>query len=154
MRVSKETLYFKGKVKNHDSMTNPENGWVEGLYFQDLCGGEIKHFIRSGEMIWEVIPESIHQQLPLKDTDGNILCDGDIVNILCNDGSNANCLIGFNKDDMAWGLMEAHYYKLMKEGHYKIDDFRNTFLLNCFKGDTVIRIMGNIFENEKLLMSE
>lgn len=38
-------IKFRGKVKNHNPMTNPENGWVEGYYFQDLTQGEMRSYI-------------------------------------------------------------------------------------------------------------
>ena len=53
---------------------------------------------------------------------------------------------------MGWGLMEAHYYKFMKEGNFKDASFNNIFLQNCINHDTVIRILGNVYDNERLLM--
>lgn len=147
----KKQWIFKGKVKDNNPMTNPSSGWVTGFYYQDLCQAEIKHFIRSGEMIWEVIPESVHIQTPVKDSDGNIIFDGDILNVMCNDGSQANCLMGFDEERVGWGLMEGHYFAGWKEGYFD-ESYNNTFLTNCLNHDTVIRIIGNIYDNEKLLI--
>ena len=148
---------FRGKVVHHDPMTNPENGYVEGFYYEDLCQDKegkpvIKGFIRSGEMIWEVIIETVDIQTPCKDSDGRHIFSGDIVNVMFNDGSNANCLVGFDTASLGWGLMEAHHYRLQKEGYFKEDSYNNTFLQNCLKADAAIRIIGNIHENENLLM--
>lgn len=148
---------FKAKVVNNNPMINPSDGWVAGYYYEDLCLDKnknpvMKSFIRSSEMIWEVIPESVHQQLPIKDSSGRILYDGDIVNVMCNDGSNENCLIGFDSERLGWGLMTAHYYTGLKEGHFKEESYNNTFLQNCINHDTAIRYIGNVFENEQLLM--
>ena len=153
----KNQWIFKGKVKDNNPMTNPADGWVEGFYYEDLCLDEdhnpvMKSFIRSGEMIWEVIPESVHIQTPVKDNDGNIIFDGDILNVMCNDGSHANCLMGFDEKRVGWGLMESHYFTGWKEGYFD-ESYNNTFLTNCLTHDTVIRILGNIYDNEKLLIS-
>lgn len=55
----KKHIVFKAKVLNPDPMTNPENGWVEGFYYQDLDNGVIKHYIHNAPMTWEVDPETI-----------------------------------------------------------------------------------------------
>lgn len=148
---------YKAKVVRNDPMINPADGWVEGFYYEDLCldkeGNPVmKSFIRSGEMIWEVIPESERQQLPIRDSSGKILYDGDIVNIRCNDGSNENCLLGFDTERMGWGLMTAHYYTALKEGHFKEESYNNSFLQNCINHDTFICYIGNVYDNENLLM--
>lgn len=41
--MSREIL-FRAKVLRPDPMTNPESGWVEGFYYQDLCGGEVRPY--------------------------------------------------------------------------------------------------------------
>ena len=43
--MSATTIRYRGKVVNHDPMTNPENGYVEGFYYQDLDNGVVKHYI-------------------------------------------------------------------------------------------------------------
>lgn len=149
--------YFKAKVVHNDPMINPENGWVTGFYYEDLCLDKegkpvMKSFIRSGEMIWEVIPESAHQQLPIKDSSDKVLYEGDIVNVLCNDGSNGNCLVGFDTERFGWGLMTAHYYTALKQGYFKEESYNNAFLQNCLTHDTVLRIIGNIYDNEQFLI--
>ena len=154
--MDKKIPYFKAKVVNNDPMTNPVDGWVEGFYYEDLCLDEerlplIMSFIRSGEMVWRVIPDSTRQRLPLKDSNGKYIYDGDIINIMCDDGSNANCLVGFNEEELAWGIMEAHQYALHKEGWET--SFYPTFLNNCRNSDTSIRIIGNIYDNENLLLA-
>ena len=148
---------YKAKVVHNDPMTNPADGWVEGFYYEDLCLDEdqnpvMKSFIRSGEMVWEVIAESVHQLLPIMDSSGRKLYDGDIVNVMCDDGSNENCLIGFDTERIGWGLMTAHYYTGLKEGHFKDETYNNTFLQNCINHDAAIRYIGNVFENKHLLM--
>ena len=53
------TIRFKGKVVNPDPMTNPENGWVAGFYYQDLDKGVVKHYIFNCPMTWEVDPATV-----------------------------------------------------------------------------------------------
>ena len=58
--MSATTIRYRGKVVNHDPMTNPENGYVEGFYFQDLDNGVVKHYIFNCPMTWEVDPSTVH----------------------------------------------------------------------------------------------
>ena len=66
--MSATTIRYRGKVVNHDPMTNPENGYVEGFYFQDLDNGVVKHYIHNCPMTWEVDPATVriirHDDLP------------------------------------------------------------------------------------------
>ncbi len=57
--MSATTIRYRGKVVNHDPMTNPENGYVEGFYFQDLDNGVVKHYIFNCPMTWEVDPSTV-----------------------------------------------------------------------------------------------
>lgn len=69
--MSATTIRYRGKVVNHDPMTNPENGYVEGFYFQDLDNGVVKHYIFNCPMTWEVVPATVriirHDDLPKYD---------------------------------------------------------------------------------------
>lgn len=58
--MSATTIKYRGKVVNHDPMTNPENGYVEGFYYQDLDNGVVKHYIFNCPMTWEVDPATVH----------------------------------------------------------------------------------------------
>ena len=58
--MSATTIRYRGRVINHDPQTNPENGYVEGFYYQDLDDGVVKHYIFNCPMTWEVDPSSIH----------------------------------------------------------------------------------------------
>lgn len=52
-------IRFKAKVLNPNPLSNPENGQVEGFYYQDLDHGVVKHYIHNYPMIWEVDPSTI-----------------------------------------------------------------------------------------------
>ena len=66
--MSATTIRYRGKVVNHDPQTNPENGYVEGFYYQDLDNGVVKHYIHNCPMTWEVDPATVriikHDDLP------------------------------------------------------------------------------------------
>ena len=66
--MSATTIRYKGKVVNPDPQTNPENGWVEGFYYQDLDNGTVKHYIINAPCTWEVDPATVvivhHSDLP------------------------------------------------------------------------------------------
>ena len=57
--MSATTIRYRGRVINHDPMTNPENGYVEGFYYQDLDNGVVKHYIFNCPMTWEVDPATV-----------------------------------------------------------------------------------------------
>lgn len=57
--MSSTTIRYRVKVVNHDPMTNPENGYVEGFYYQDLDNGVVKHYIFNCPMTWEVDPSTV-----------------------------------------------------------------------------------------------
>ena len=66
--MSATTIRYRGRVINHDPMTNPENGYVEGFYYQDMDNGVVKHYIFNCPMTWEVDPVTVriirHDDLP------------------------------------------------------------------------------------------
>jgi len=159
LMMNKYLPKFKAMVVTNDPMTNPADGWVTGFFYEDLCLNEkqepiMKSFIRSGEMIWEVIPESVHASTPLKDSDEKIIYDGDIVSVMFSDGSNAACLVGYDNSRMGFGLMDDRYFSLMKQGYFKEESYSNILLVDVIEREASIRIIGNIFENEKLLILE
>ena len=92
MNKINERYWLRAKVVHHDPMTNPENGWVQGFYYQDLCEGKIKHFIRSGEMIWEIDPKTLGMFTGFYDcsTEPQPIFEGDVLHTLFKDNSSSN----------------------------------------------------------------
>lgn len=134
-------IKFRGKVVKHDVMTNPDNGWVEGFYYQDLCGGQIRHFIKGGEMEWEVIPETVSQFTGLRDKNGVEIYEGDILVTKCCDEITGYIEV-FWGDDQAGFLVE--YYNEEKQMTGNVG-----FLSGC---DTAFyNIYDNIHDNPNLL---
>lgn len=123
-------IKFRGKVVNHDPMTNPENGWVEGYYLQDLDNGVVKHYIFNCPMKWEVIPETIGQFTGLRDKNDKDIYEGDIVRNKYGDTGKVvwffDCSIRID-----WGGGDIHFIDL----------------------DLELEVIGNIHDNPELLSS-
>ena len=57
--MSATEIRFRGKAINAPDGTTPENGYVEGFYFQDLDNGIVKHYIHNCPMTWNVDPSTV-----------------------------------------------------------------------------------------------
>lgn len=57
--MSATNIRFKARAINADPITVPENGWVEGFYYQDLDNGIVKHYIHNCPCVWEVDPSTV-----------------------------------------------------------------------------------------------
>ena len=54
-----QEIRFKAKAKHYDPMLMPASGWVDGFYYEDLCNGEMKSFIKNSELTWEVEKDTL-----------------------------------------------------------------------------------------------
>ena len=132
-------IKFRGKVKHHDPMTTPENGWVEGYYVQDLAQGEMRNYIFQPPCCWEVIPETVGQFTGLLDKNGKEIYEGDII---CSYDSNGETITHY----IEWKERDAVYratnikYPLLGGWAYQdwIDEFEK-------------EVIGNVFDNPELL---
>lgn len=125
-------IKFRAKVKHHNSMTNPENGWVEGYYFQDLTQGEMCSYIFQPPCSWEVLPETVGQFTGLLDKNEKEIWEHDIV-----DWNGVKLLVEFID-----GIF------CMRE------NYKNANLYDMFLERNEINVIGNMFDNPELLKTE
>lgn len=138
----KREIKFRGKVKHHNPMTTPENGWVEGYYVQDLAQGEMRSYIFNCPCYCEVIPETVGQFTGLLDKNGKEIYEGDIIRSY---DSENNPII----HSISWDNKKACYvaimlrYPLLGGSIDKgwIDEFEK-------------EVIGNVFDNPELLKTE
>ena len=147
-----ERYWFRAKVLHHDPKTNPENGWVQGFYYQDLCGGEIKHFIRSGEMVWEIDPKTLGMFTGFYDnsTEPQPIFEGDILHTLFKDNGSSYDLVGWNPKNGCFGIMDDIDYNARMEGE---EDYFSCYAFEWMnQNDAKYVVAGNIHENAELMI--
>lgn len=129
----KREIKFRAKVKHHDPMRNPENGWVEGYYFQDLTQGKMRHYIFEPPCSWEVIPETVGQFTGLLDKNGKEIYEGDVVIF----------------DNHLQGISQVVYDYA---GFDVVSNNYRTTLRPMMNNH--MRVVGNIYDNPELLKTE
>lgn len=152
-------IKFRGKVLHNNPMVNPDDGWVEGFYYQDLVNGEISHFIRSSECEWLINPETLGQFTGLRDCNGKEIYEGDILHVKFYRNAFMNetkeFRDAFDVDDLKGELMEEFTSPVeFTECSFGIRDF----YLDSFWKDPKhcypihdIKVIGNIHTNPELL---
>lgn len=131
---------FRGKVVNHDPMTNPENGWVEGYYLQDLDNGVVKHYIFNCPCRWEVVPDTIGQFTGLLDKNGKEIYEGDIIRGNCGNGE-VRHLISF------YDMIASFVAEMLPDND--ISDYCSLSQIWILKYNK--EVIGNIHDNPNLL---
>ena len=121
-------------------MTNPENGWVEGYYLQDLIQGEMRSYIFQPPCSWEVIPDSVGQFTGLVDKNGDEICEGDV--------------LAYTKYN--WTRILLVEYKFGAFGYTYLDEFHAlsgnpNFSFGTLGTDADFEIVGNIHDTPELL---
>ena len=138
----KREIKFRGKVVHNDPMTNPDDGWVYGFYYQDLDKGEIKHYIKSCPMDWEVIHETVGQFTGLWDRHGNEIYEGDIVEWYYTPETKSTPFIVEFQHGAFGYVYCGEFHSFEGNGNF---DFR------LFDTDKRFTLIGNIHDNPELL---
>lgn len=136
-------IKFRGKVKHHDPMTNPENGWVEGYYLQDLTQGEMRSYIFQPPCSWEVIPETVGQFTGLLDKNGKAIYEGDIIF-----SQKCDCRAILHK--VEYNVDNAMFVAKPIQGwDFDFCQIRKDWIDKYDK-----EVIGNVFDNPELLKAE
>lgn len=133
-------ILFRGKAKDIDIETCPEDGWVWGYYRQDISSGELRHYIFNCPVEWEVVPESVGQFVGVYDDDDREIFEGDVV----------RCCY----ENPVMGLFGGAVMR--EEEHIGVVEYcGGSFyigeqLLDSFRPDEM-EVIGNIFDNSDLI---
>lgn len=123
--MNRKTL-FRGKVKHPDPMINPENGWVEGFYYEDLDGGIVKSYIYNCPMHWEVDKNTVGECTDMLDPNGKLIYEGDLI-----------------KNPRTGKILGS---VAMERGGWVVNGTSISFILRIMKGE----VLGNIHDNMAL----
>ena len=98
----------------------------------------------------QVDPDTVGQFTGLTDKNGREIYEWDIIYSEFNDGSNTNCLIGWNDEETCFGIMDDSEFKYKKKG-YDFPHFDNVILNNFIKNSKRFEVISNIFDNPGLM---
>ena len=141
----KREIKFRGKVKQHDPMRNPENGWAEGYYFQNLTQGEMRSFIFQPPCTWEVIPETVGQFTGLLDKNGKEIYEGDVIQFRFTQFSSFSSKLFLSEQFIGIITVDKWNNHIIKSNGLEIH------ISNACEYGVVI---GNIHDNPELLKAE
>lgn len=138
-----ERFLFRGKRKDNGE-------WVYGGIFYQKSD-EVKDkavYIICGSLndvgcAYEVIPETIGQCTGLKDKNGKLIFEGDIVKFINDAGKRFLYVAVWNTSLLSWEVQEISHY--VKNDYYGFDEL-------CEYGNT--ELIGNIHDNPELLEVE
>lgn len=126
------------------------NDWEYGNLISRNDGG---CFIETGDL--RIVPlqeNTIGQFTGLLDRSyyKSEIYEGDVVYAEFKDGSNCKSLVGWNEEELSFGLMDEYAYRSLLEG-YKFPYFDNLVLKNFYEHALRFNIIGNIHDNPQLL---
>ena len=139
----KKQILFRAKVLHLDPMTNPENGWVEGFYYQDLVNGDVRHFIKSCPCDWEIDPETLCQAIPYVDANGKTIFEGDVLSAEVYDWQNEKA--GVALYEIAWEDCDCGFVVS------PINDIAERNEISKWPWLCECEICGNVVDNPNLL---
>lgn len=149
-------IKFKAKVKHHDPMTNPETGWVEGYYIQDLTQGEMRSYIFNCPCYWEVIPETVGQFTGLLDKSKKEIYEGDIVRKkeIGGYGYEYIGVVRYYEKDCRFGIDLTTTDKFSKRGLFIDGEVQHNDGHYTITYTLEYEVIGNVFDNPELLKAE
>lgn len=107
---------------------------------------------QSYSSINEIDPETVGQFTGLYDKNDKEIYEGDIVYILMKDGSDCHCVIGYDIDNLAFGIMDEYAYRSKMQGRNR--NFDNGFMHRLYKDSLIFEVRGNIHDNPELIKVE
>ena len=148
-------MKFRAKVKHHDPMINPENGWAEGYYFQDLTQGEMRSYIFECPYYWEVVPETVGQFIGQLDKNGKEIYEGDIVKNkeVGGYGFEYIGIVRYYKEDCRFGIDLTATNKFTKRCLFTVGECSFNDGYCTIKYYNEYEVLGNIHDNPELLNS-
>ena len=149
-------IKFIGKVKHHDPMTNPKNGWVEGYYLQDLTQGEMRSYIFNCPCCWEVIPKTIGQFTGLLDKNGKEIYEGDIVHKkeIGGYGYEYIGVVRYYEKDCRFGIDLTATDNFSKRALFTDGEVQENDGYCTVTYTLEYEVLGNVFDNPELLKTE
>lgn len=147
------TIKFRGKCVADSKYAGQ---WVYGGYSepQEDCKqneGLITVYLGgSSTCKYHVIPNTVGQFTGLHDKNGKEIYEGDIVYSEFEDGSNGSSLVGWNKKQSCFGVMDEYAYRSKLEG-FEYPEFQNHVMLAFMRDAKLFEVIGNIHDNPELL---
>ena len=141
-------IKFRGKKTSNREWVSGNLVYSEELdaaiYFQ-VGNGKVKRM----DFVY-VDSDTIGQYTGLKDKNGKEIYEGDIIYVEYEDGSHTKVLVGWNKEEACFGIMNQYAYEAKLDG-FNFPIFDSDLLFKFRKGAMKFEVIGNIHDNPELL---